>query len=178
MKRTAVQAVRLCIVGVACLSLSGPCGQSQRELTLQQYLQRLNQIGVDGQYREDQLKSPFEPPFATDDPKVDAAREYVRDMRHNLEVEDSELRRLSPPPIVQPAHQSFVNAHASLLNLWIELESKTNALSSASQFRTVLFRFFDSTELASSSTNLDDACQRLQRLGDEHRAGVDLECQN
>ncbi len=155
------------------LLAAASCTPARTQPTLKGYLTSFSAVAEEAQRREDEVDFPFDSPFDVDESRLDEAHDYVRAMSENLEKEHADLLRLSPPASVRAAHDNFIAAHQSVVDRWVILEESTTDLQSASQFNTILVRYFEAELVIDDVGN---ACRELQNIGNEQGLSIDLGC--
>ena len=158
-----------------CLTLS--CGGGE-ELSLQQYLQRVEAIMHDTNERSDALDQEYEPKreeASGDDELLAAYREFVENSVGIVSQGADKIRDLDPPAEAETAHKDLVDAYSDGLELLKDHRAKLGDIESWSDVEDLWGEI--ETESDEISERADEACFALQDLADENDIDVDLECE-
>ena len=147
------------------------CGGGEEELDLDQYFQRLEDIGDDAQARMGMLQEEYQE--VGED--IEATRDYVDAVEGITKQALNDLKDLHPPAEARDAHDEFVGGASEMLAVWEDRSDQLAGVESLSELQAVLVE--DKPASDAVAKRVDNACRQLQGIADENGIEVDVGCE-
>jgi len=158
---------------MAAFLLLAACGDGGDELSLEEYFQRVLDIGDAAETRADTLEE--ESQGLGED--LNATRDYFDGLEAIAREALSDLRDIDPPAEVRDAHDEFVAGVAATQAVWKDLSDRIRDLESPSEVQALLFAMSEDPAFSAAFERQGNACVQLQGIADENGIDVDLECE-
>ncbi len=170
------QFIPLLIAGlaVALVALAAACGGGGgKELTLQEYFQRLDAIAKDADARFQ--AGPFTTigdETATLQTRIDALRKALPEAISINKDAQSKLEELKPPAQAQANHDELVAALKAEIKAFEDSIGPAKDVKSESDFND----FFSDNKVDVAAQRFTDACNAAQKMATDNNISVDLKC--
>jgi hypothetical protein len=166
----------LATAGLAALgALAAACGSGGEALTLEEYFQRVDEIGGEAEagFEEGAAEPPAED--ASEEEVATFAQDSIRQSATVLQEARDSLDELDPPSEVEGPHGQFISALGKEAEaIQAVADGLPDALSTSDL--EALDAEFDTPELNEAYEQQNKACLALQAVADKNEIDVDLEC--
>jgi hypothetical protein len=162
-------------IGVALLLAAGCKGGGS--LSLDEYLQRLEDVGEEADRKGEDIESPSVDDYDNEPDYLDAVAEERRERFRLIEDSVDEFKSLKPPSEAKDAHDRYLDSFGHILSAFDDLIEGLEASSSIDEANEVVDRLnAGGSELSNALEDGRDACRDLQGLADDNDINVDLKC--
>ena len=168
MNARSVPAALIAVLLLAFGAVAAACGGGE-PLTLEEYFQRLEELGNDLDQRADALEPAVE---GSSDDQIEVFQEALNGFLPVLADFVGGIKKMNPPEELEEPHSGFVARSDDVVKAVESLVDELENVESETELNQVIAGFESSAALAP----VLQACFALQRVFDERSLDVDLRC--
>ncbi len=173
MKSGLLAALSIVVVPLALGAVAVGCGGATKELTLEEYFERIEALSDEADERFEPLVEALDQEFESEADQIEATRVFFNADIPILRDFVDALDDLDPPTEVEEPHEEAVAGGVELVEFLQDFIDRFSDVESTSELEELL----DAPDLEAASGRFDRACLSLQDIADANGIAVDLDCE-